>query len=1156
MVQPKISDFFSSSPSSRLPSQRPMKRQNTPSTAPPNSGTQHMQSNPFAQSPQHPQSTMPKSTRKPKRSGLPTSSQLPPRAASSLPSIPSTPISGAKSSQASKKRQAEDRNERICETPLRVHKRRVLSQDQHTPDRMSQLAQASSPCTPFDISSAENSDSDCEIQKVQPSPKPKRKLVADTSRARPTKKAKIEQQPPTQCGYASIKASVLPANAASAAKQKNKPVARQRQAASVPPRAPLPELTLSSLGPSRSNSMPPKHIPAQAKKPTQKDTTPQQSTAPESDDESDCFIEKVLPSPKRRRQLEQQKANVKRRRVGDSFETSISVDADQADDQDDSDCELVKVLLSPKRQGAAMPTASDSDADDENSQPRPQPGRKIAIPRKPQPRSTSKRTTPATPVAARSPTPSRAMQSPQIDLTQESSSDSSDFSDDETTTAKSQAPLPAPVQNVSGVQNDQALDAGRPANSNTNKPIPPPKKSPQTQEQPRSPSGDITDKLMAFLNDRSEALEKEKQASSPSSESNASSNGDVPFSTAPEYPYDDSAAKKIKLESHDDDMRFIKQESSLGQHNSDSDEYSGDDASVDGGMVPIKQESSSRYASSSDGDSEEASQDKDLKSIKLESGSSSRIPASVKHYEPAHDYDSEEEYQGLPDLSDDEVHIFEDKEPEDTDLLPGSKVASAPVATNKHTEPITSTPVSYESSSDDTEDFKSSPPISCQLLLDKTSSKASNSTSDDETENESVMEGLNDLPGSMKTHPASSVSNFQERLASSLYELQPVYSGERLVESHPHGTPPSFRPHHRESFIGLKSILKGSGSKPGRDSDEETVYSPFPDISPLSGDEYIISSPSERVQHRTGCPLDRTPSNDLRHRCQRDLNGSNKVEKEMTPLKSIIDDTTADDAASNQGTPSKLPSKRPSPIAQKSAKLEEQETSDTEESEDELQKRLEEKQLKPVTNSNWVKPPDKEIKPLLIRDGVSEHAIKPTVSRFEQKLAAGKGVNRNKLKYNWDIDWSMPAPLNERASHAVASELRHRGIKTDKQYSNFNYNLMMKYSKLVGSPVPLFSAHKQGLEDFAEEAIRNEELRKRNGHKKALKAQKRKVKREKKNKQPQGVDAFLIPGDTDEESKSEESDSDGEDLIAKMRADMEKQRKSSGGGTSCGSRRT
>ncbi|KAJ4244377.1 hypothetical protein NW762_014505 [Fusarium torreyae] len=851
MEQPKISDFFSSSPTSRLSSQRTTKRQNIPSTAPPNIGAQHVQSNPFnqhLQQPQHPQSTMPNPTRKPKRSGMPTSSQPPPCAASSLSSIPSTPISEAKSSQVSKKRQSEDRNERVSETPPRVHKRPALSnQVQHTPNRMSQLAQASSPYSPFDISSAESSDSDCQIQKVQPSPNPKRKLAAANSRARPTKKARIEQQPPTQRGYASIKASVLTANVASATQQK--PVARQRQAASVPPHAPLPELNLSSSGPNRSISVPPKRIPAQAKKPTQKNATRQQSTAPESDDESDCIIEKVLPSPKRRLQLEQQKANVKRRRVGDSFEESISVDAGQADSQCDSDCELVKVLPSPKRRGAAMPTASDSDADDEKSQPQSRPRRKIVIPRKPQPHSAGKRTIPATTpaalVAARPPTPSRAMQSPHIDLTQEPSSDSSDFSDDETITTKAQAPSHAPVQNVSAVQNDGALNAGLPASGNTIKPTQPLKKSPQAQEQPHSSSENITDKLMAFLNDRSEALENEKRAPSASSESPASSYGDVPFSTAPEYPYDDSAARNLKLESHDDDVRSIKQESSLGQHNSDSGEDNSDDASVDGGMLPIKQESSSRYASSSDEDSEEASQDKDLEFVKLESGSSPRIPSAVKHYELSHDYDSEEEYQGLPDLSDDEVHIFEDEDPKNTGLLPDSGVVFAPGAAK--TESVTSTPMSYESSSDDTEGFRSSPPIPYKLPLGKISSKTTNLASDDGIENETVMEGFNDLPGSMKTHPASSVSNIQERFA--LYELQPVYSGEKLVESHPHGTPPSFRPHHRESLIGLKSILKGSGSKPGRDSDDETVYSPFPDISPLSGDDYIISSPSERVQH-------------------------------------------------------------------------------------------------------------------------------------------------------------------------------------------------------------------------------------------------------------------------------------------------------------------
>ena len=55
------------------------------------------------------------------------------------------------------------------------------------------------------------------------------------------------------------------------------------------------------------------------------------------------------------------------------------------------------------------------------------------------------------------------------------------------------------------------------------------------------------------------------------------------------------------------------------------------------------------------------------------------------------------------------------------------------------------------------------------------------------------------------------------------------------------------RPHHRDSLVGLKGILKGPGTRGGED-DNETVYSPFPDVSPLSGEEHAVSSPTERIQ--------------------------------------------------------------------------------------------------------------------------------------------------------------------------------------------------------------------------------------------------------------------------------------------------------------------
>uniref|UniRef100_A0A0D2XXX1 Uncharacterized protein n=2 Tax=Fusarium oxysporum TaxID=5507 RepID=A0A0D2XXX1_FUSOF len=113
----------------------------------------------------------------------------------------------------------------------------------------------------------------------------------------------------------------------------------------------------------------------------------------------------------------------------------------------------------------------------------------------------------------------------------------------------------------------------------------------------------------------------------------------------------------------------------------------------------------------------------------------------------------------------------------------------------------------------------------------------------------------------------------------------------------------------------------------------------------------------------------------------------------------------------------------------------------------------------------------------------------------------------------------------------------------------------MKFSRLAGSPIPLFTAKKKALDTFVEEAMQNQEIRRRN-RSKAVLAQKKARRREKKKTQPKDVDAFLIPGDTDAESESEDSDSDlnGAGLIAKMRADTEKRQRTYGGGTSCGRR--
>jgi len=619
------------------------------------------------------------------------------------------------------------------------------------------------------------------IEKVQPSPK--RKLIAPSPRARPTKKLKTDQQEAINRGFACIKASVL-AKGTTLARQNKKPAARQRQTASVPPQAPLPNITSSVAGPSRSTSVPPAHVPPKSS---------QNESAIQVENESDHNSEKAQLSPKKRHQLEQQKANVKRRRVSDSVDTPVSINADD-EDQPDSDIEVVKVAVSPRRKAAKHRAIADKNIKTENSSKQ----QKVAAQRKTQSPSVTKRPTPAKPAFTRDTTPSKILH---IDLTQEPS-DSSDFSDEETPVLAKPA-LPAPVEHTLGVQNPQAIATEHTTNSNTDDPVTTTQETVPAPEQ-RSPSPDIMDPLLDWLN-----CQEARKASSVSSSNCPSTDHEVPFSTAPEYQHDDTAAKKIKMEAHDSDMIAIKKES-IEQYNSDDDEGSSDEESHDGGMHPIKRESRSIYDQSSD-------DEEDIKNIKKESYSSPMNISALKQYESHPDEDGEEEYddgeeefQGFPDLSDDEVSHD----------------------TNTH-------------EAEENGNVGSSPPVSYQLPQD-VSPKAVSTTLETEATFDSAGKGLRNPLGSLKNNLSTPIKT-EKGLPPSIYELQPVYSGEKLMQTHTPGTPSSFRPHHRDSLLGLKSILKGSGGR-GRASDNDSVYSPFPDISPLSGDEYAASSPTERIQ--------------------------------------------------------------------------------------------------------------------------------------------------------------------------------------------------------------------------------------------------------------------------------------------------------------------
>ncbi|KAJ4323799.1 hypothetical protein N0V84_004145 [Fusarium piperis] len=571
---------------------------------------------------------------------------------------------------------------------------------QHTPSRANQLAQASSPNTPFGISSDSGSSESefCEIQHVQPSPNRKRKLPAADERVQPSKKAKTQQTPPES----------------SASANKNP----TPQATSGPSRAP-DQASSSAAAPNRSSSVSSKTKPAV-----------QSKFLPQSDNSSDCFIEKVLPLPKRRQQTQPQPS--KRRRIDRAGNASVLVgDANIQSGQnghEDSECEIVHTKPSPNRLSLTMLTSTDSDADDERPvNAGPQVPRKIAAPRKSRAlplKPADNCPTMKEPTATPSPVSSQVDQSIVVDLSQLVTSDS-DSSAVETLHSTAQVTQPLPAQGEPTAQSNQPGQSAT-DHSTATELAPSPEDGSQSQHQSDPESDDITATLMDFLDSQLEEMKKDKKKTSPSSDDNE------PFSTIPEHPHHELVRPKVEPQ---EDSCPIKKEIESGTESYDDDNDDNDD-----------------------GDS----------------------PTLIKM--------------------------------EDT------------------------------AGSDSSELLMSSPPISYQLPpTEEDSPKPVKREPDTEPEDESSTEDFNGEKLS------ASVSSFNERLAAS-YKLQPVYSGEKLSKANEPGTPGSFRPHHRDSLIGLKSILKKPKTSPARASGNDTKYSSSPNVSPPLRSRRVSSSPTERVQ--------------------------------------------------------------------------------------------------------------------------------------------------------------------------------------------------------------------------------------------------------------------------------------------------------------------
>jgi hypothetical protein len=215
-------------------------------------------------------------------------------------------------------------------------------------------------------------------------------------------------------------------------------------------------------------------------------------------------------------------------------------------------------------------------------------------------------------------------------------------------------------------------------------------------------------------------------------------------------------------------------------------------------------------------------------------------------------------------------------------------------------------------------------------------------------------------------------------------------------------------------------------------------------------------------------------------------------------------------------------------------------------------KATEEPKLKPV---GGYFPRPKQFMPPVIRDGVAEHAIKPTIAQLEKSIAAEKAVtDKSKAKGQLESKsyWSLPIPQTKQASEAMGAELERRGIRTGRQYGNFWYNMQMATSRAMGSSVPLFTAHKMSLDQFVEESMRKVEEQRERKQRQKLRREAEAKEEAEKVKKLEGVEAIKLwgAGETDEESSSSGSE-DGEELIAKMR-DNQKKARSHGAGTSLG----
>ncbi|KAK7402424.1 hypothetical protein QQX98_011813 [Neonectria punicea] len=500
--------------------------------------------------------------------------------------------------------------------------------------------------------------------------------------------------------------------------------------------------------------------------------------------------------------------------------------------------------------------------------------------------------------------------------------------------------------------------------------------------------------------------------------------------------------------------------------------------------------------------------------------------------EPSPDVDDEEEFFSAAEVTGEGDSLSQGTpEPEETERV---------IKLEKDFYTDLSPPLSYHGSDSDSNggsNHASSPPPSYQIPTSSWSGSTHGSTSRPESgfgfdPEDTTGHGTRDsrvrmlLNGSGRA-PAGSGERPEEFLASSSPRTCTIVYSQQYLSDIEQGVSAPSQPRHRDSSIGLKSILKTPKMWPvhPRKRDLDFSGSSNQDSSPAKKRKYTHTK--ERAQatgtsasnnategrerptpsavrssmktnkassleisgtangHHGKTSVHGTPSllvdgrwihkSKYKH-VGKDSHTDELAESSITPLKLISHDTSSDEAGetdeemSDTETPSKTGIEREASMPQKHTKS-------IKNSKIGGRHRGSQQESTAAVKLEF----EPELEPTEIRDEDSEHDIKPKTT-----LAAGEDIvdqDEDALcgRYPWKTD-SSPEPVA-----GAARTGGHQHVRTNRQGGSFWQDLNMKHAKLAKTCPLLFAKKKKLLDEVIEEAMERDEKSRRKLEKKAKK---------------------------------------------------------------------